>query len=154
MSQYDEGAPDTNERATSRRVQTVLQQMHEERQSFLRGLQAGMLSERDYLRFQAVILDVVEELRPFQSRVSEEWADATQFEQGLDVLPLALQPRKVHMTSEKGFGRAVVEQTTKPPTLDPDHLRIISEQLDEIASEIGFEPAPSVDPGDVDGGII
>lgn len=155
MSQYDDDQPSHNERATARRVQEALQAMHAERSEFLRAVQAGVADERDHLRFQARILDVREELVPFRNKASEMWEDATAFEEvGLDALPRLLQPRQVTEQKEVGLGRVAIKTRQEPQTLTADHLRQISEELDEIANEIGFEPAPTVSPGDVDGGML
>lgn len=155
MSSYqDDAPPDVNERAVARRVQNALTEMHACRQEFLRALQAGMLDQRDKLRFQARILDCYEELRPYRNRASEEWQAAGWFDNGLEDLPKMLGTEQRTETTEKGFGRTVLETTDEPQTLNPHHLRALSEDLDTIAKEIGFGPAPDVDPGSVDGGII
>lgn len=155
MSDYqNDQMADANERAVSRRVQNALTEMHIARQKFLRSLQAGMLTERDKLRFQARILDVYEVLRPYRDRAETEWQSAGRFKNGLEDLPIACVSRKVQERKEVGFGREQVVTREEPQTLHPIHLRELSQDLDDIAKEIGFGPAPDVDPGTVEGGII
>lgn len=151
---YETETPDLNERAQNRRVQETLNEMHAARQEFLRAHQAGMLSERLHLKFQSRILDLVEELRPYKNRAQSQWDDATNFDEGLDVLARVLVPRKVTQETDVGFGREKMETHQEPQTLNPHHLREISEELDAIAHEIGFEPAPDKDPDDVHGGQL
>lgn len=151
---YDDDPPDLNERAVSERVQAVLEEMHATRQEFLRSLQAGMLTQRSQLRMQSRLLDVVEELRPYRKRAKSRWQSAGPLDDGLQSIEQHLQPREQEVEKPVGFGRTKVETEQIPTTMEPMQMITLSQELDEIAEEIGFEPAPDVDPGEVDGGII
>lgn len=154
MTYDDDDPPDINERAVSERVQKVLDEMHATRQEFLRSMQAGMLSQRDQLRMQSRLLDVIEELRPYRKRASKRWESAGPFDDGLEGIEANLQPQEQIVQKNVGFGRTKRRTERVPTTMEPLDMVELSQELDEIADEIGFEPAPDVDPGDVDGGII
>lgn len=153
----DDTAPDINERAVSSRVHAALDEMHEERKAFNRARQAGTLDPQQRLTMQAAVLDVYEELQPYSNRVDKEvWNTATELEVGDEKLRLpdavAARPRRRRKSVGMARSQKVIER--EPRFIDPQDLREISEDLDRIASEMGFEPAPDQQPEDVHGGQI
>ncbi len=149
----DDGHPDLNERAVAERVHDALADMHHARREFIRAMQAGELDQRLRLAMQARVLDVFEELRPFRSRVDEEtWKKSTQING--EELPDALASRTVTRTRQVGLGREQKTTETQPVLLTPADLLDISEELDDIAEQIGFTPAPPKNQSDVHGGMI
>jgi len=150
---------DANERATTRRVQDSLDGMHRERQRFNRARATGTLDVEGRLAMQNAVIDVYEELAPFKHRIEDDaWADAVEFKHGEDdesaPLPDAVAARVVTRTREVGFGRVQTDTEHEPVLVDPADLHDMSEDLDEIAREMGFEPGPDKTVEDVDGGVL
>jgi len=142
-SATDENGPEREKSATSRRVQDCITEMHEYRAAFLRSLQAGRESQRLTLKFQARVVELTEALRPFQDETSM-WSRAgpERYDSLLDALPELVEATEVEEIREVGFGRVKRETRKKPRTLSAQTLIELSHDLDDIANQVGFEPAP------------
>lgn len=171
-------APDANQQATARRVQSALSDMHEYRQQFQAERQAGDISPRTRLGFQAAVLACHDEIRPYRRRAKELWRDPfpsarrqldamdsdkretldvaeyPDWSFGLDELSEQLQPEQGRRQIESGMGRTRVEQAAQPPRLPDRQLIECSYRIDELAREMGFAPPPERTVNDLDGGTI
>lgn len=150
-----ESESDGNKRAVNRRVQQIITEMHRVRQQFQEEREVGDVSDSLHLRFQTALVSCHDALRPFRNRAKSKWEDATEWDEyGLEVLPFAVKARPVETSSSAGMGRFKRQVEHQPRLLDEGHLLQISYDIDEIAEGIGFEPAPDIAPGDVEGGQI
>ena len=175
MQTADDENPDHRERgATSRRVQERITEMHDHRAVALRARQAGQLSERELLKFQARVIELAEELRPFRDDAGQMWDQAgpdglgqpiyERVEGGgrqmvgkkptLDSLDYLTQPETETTWETVGFGRRERVTRERPGTLPFWALLDISRDLDDIAAKIGFEVAPDTPAEAVHGGKI
>jgi hypothetical protein len=151
----EEGGPEREKSATSRRVQECITEMHEHRAVFLRARQAGRVSQRLTLQFQTRVVELVEALRPFRDQTSK-WSAAGPegYEDLLNNLPKYTTAKEVEEIREVGFGRVRRETRKEPRTLPAQTLIELSHDLDDIANQVGFEPAPDTSGDPVDGGVL
>jgi len=141
--QHDRQPGDGNKRAAIRRVQEVLTEMHHTRHKFEAARQAGDLDEALLHEFQAIVVAAYGELRPFREYVKGMWEDATTWGGGLDVLPEKTAPQKVTRVKTVGLGRTEKVTETVRSRIQPHHLLRISYEIDEIATELGYNPSPA-----------
>lgn len=154
MSSDDKPFSSGNERATNERVQRALTAMHRYRSEFQQARQLGPVDDGLHLAFQSRVVETHDALRPYRESVAEQWDEATEWDEGLSVLPKAVAARPSRTVQSQGFGRQTVDVEYRPQLLNEEHLLSISYELDEIAREIGFEPEPEQEIENVDGGMI
>lgn len=136
MSSTDEDGP-TSTRA-DRRVQDALDELHYRRAEFRRALQLQQVSTEIHLRFQQAVLDVHDELRPYREEVDDQWAEATPYEGGLEVLPGLVDRVETVTDVTVSGGVPTREERTEPVQIPERALLEISYDLDDIASALGF----------------
>lgn len=156
MSQTDEHRTG-NDRAVTNRVQSALSYMHETRQEFQDARQVGSLDDALHVRFQASLITCHDEMRPFRKRAKDQWSDAgplDKYENGLSALPYLVSPQTTQKRESKWGGRVKTVVEREPQLLGEATLLEISYAIDEIAEEIGFEPAPKANPEDLHGGRL
>lgn len=154
MAAEDNGLVNANETATIRRVQETLDDMHQNRKTFLRALNAGAVTKRNRMQFQSTLIDCITEIRPFKSR-SKSWESKSIRGRSLDKLPEWLIPTRKTTLESRGFGRKKWSTTVEPSLLDDKDLIELSFAIDDVANEIGFEPNPKkANPDDVSGGRL
>ena len=145
MTGEDGDGSHIHERETARRVQAALTEMQNQRRDFQHSRVLGQLDTSVHLQFQAACIDLAERLRPFRSQ-TDNWEEVAGFSREIGTVT-------EDRTVESGLRRYQTQTFERPRLLEPERLLNISRWLDEIASDIGVEPAPeTVDTG-IDGGI-